>query len=329
MIIANGEKWQQLKGKEYIALLESGILETYDYKCDSETVEYIDELSYILNSADITDWMCNLDKTMLKTGFNSFITLESEDYARRHYLCKKLKNIPKSVHNIFNLYLDLFYEKEKSRQGFNMYAYDDEEGCSLLEVDITESSDNKDALTIFAHILDGAQSFEEVDCVSYSKEDFYSKNIPSEYTSFTDTVNSVLREFKGVTIDRLSLFMASNLAVDFKNDYNKEAFSYFIGISRMYNSHWWIPENPKPITKDTYEICIMVVPTHSPCVVKRKDYYKRVLEYINSKDCDIDWEEIEDVNDNVIGYKNSFCKLMKNDTVESLMSRDINSIKNI
>lgn len=315
--------------KEYIALLHSGKLDVYNCKRGFNSIEELDDLAYDLNSTGISYWMQSVDSEMIKTGFRSFITLESEDTARRFYLCKKLKKLPNSVHNALFKYLDLFYSKEKSTPGFNKYAYDDELGCASLEIDITETPDNKDALSINSSILSGEGLYEEYDTVSFSKEDFYNKNISSEYLCFVDMVNSVLKEFSSIVIDKLSLFMASNLAVDFKNEHNKEAFSYFIGISRMYERNWWVTENPDPITDDTYEICIMVVPTYSPCVVKRKDFYKSLLEYINSNDCDIDWAEIEDENGNVIGYKNSFCKLMKNDTVESLIAKDMNYIKKV
>lgn len=313
------------KGKEYTALLYSSKLDVKDYECDAQDVKCVSDLGTELSSIDY-DWLQNVDDTMLKTGFNSFITLDSEDMASRNYLCKRLRKLPESVVNVLNMCLDEYFLKKLGCPDFTIANFDDDNGFSSLDVTISESPDNEDALLVNSHIIISDKS-EDCNTVSFSKEDFYNKNIPSSYVSFTDMVNLVLKEFKGITVDRLSLYMSSNLAVDLKNGYNKNAFSYFIGVSRVYDMNWWVSDNPVPLTDSTYEVCIMIVPTHSRCVVKRKDYYKRVLEYINSKDCDIDWEEIEDVNGNVIGYKNSFCKLMKNDTVESLMSRDVNSMK--
>lgn len=323
---SNGNK---LKGKEYIALLCSGKLETYTYECDFNGIADVDNLVYELNGKDMFWWMNGLDESMLKTGFKSFITLESEDIARRYYLCKKLKKLPDSVYTILNRYFDLFYSKEKSNSDFDASSYDDNLGCASLEVNISESLDDENALSIDSNITYGEGMYDEGNPVSFSKEDFYAKNISPEYECFTDMVNSVLKEFKGITVDKLSLFMASNLAVDLKSEFNKDAFSYFIGISRVYKKNWCVPENPNPATEDTYEVCIMVVPTYSSCVVKRKDYYKSLLGYINSSDCDVDWEEINDKNGEVIGYKNKFYNVMKDDTVDSLVQKDVNTMKKL
>lgn len=329
--------------KEYNALLNNGELEVYDISADRGYKDFKRLLLGLKNDFNTVsvDWIESVDKKMVETGFTSVITLnpEDEDLYSEYFLCKKLKSLPDSVWKLLNMNLDDAYNLIMEGGDFLFDILSNDYGCSRIITTFFESYDNEDEISIQTEIIlgDGVEDFEFFNvspagfCSRINKDDFYSNNIPSEYKFLTDIVKLVTKSLKGITIERLSVHMTTNLAIDLKNEYNKGTFSYFVGLSRTFRNNPNIDYKPDPVTKDTYDVAIIVHPTNNPCVVKRRSYYERLLEFVNSDECE-EWELEEifaDDEETVIGYNTYEGTIMKDDTVESLIAKDMDYIKKV
>lgn len=329
--------------REYNALLNSGELKIYNISADKDYKDFkrlLLALKYDFHTV-VDDWIVSVDKKMVETGFTSVITLnsEDEDLYDEYFLCKKLKSLPDSVWKLLNINLDDAYNLLMENEDFLFDILSNDYGCSRIVTTFFESPDNEDDILIQTDITlgDGVEDFEFFDvspagfCTRISKIDFYSNNISPEYKFLLDIVKSVMKSLKGITIEMLSIYMTTNLAIDLKNEYNKGTFSYFMGLSRTFRNNPNLNYNPDPVTKDTYDVAIIVHPTNNPCVIKRRSYYERLIEFVNSDECE-EWELEEifaDGKETVIGYSTYEGTIMKDDTVESLIAKDMDYIKKV
>lgn len=216
-----------------------------------------------------------MDDRMESTGFSSYIGISRYYDEYVEYLCKKLSKLPASAVKGLAGYMDMYYSSYWYNQDFRPEVFDGS-FQSTLEVGITGLDEDNIELTADFWYGEGS-NFDER-CI-FSKKNFFEKNIPSGLTPFVDVVNSMLSLFNGKNIDieRVTLYLVSNLAVDLENPVNTGTFSYFMGISRVFEDHW----NPDdPLTSDTYEVALIAVPDKTSCVIKKKDYYERLLSFI-------------------------------------------------
>ena len=198
----------------------------------------------------------SIDSNMLNSGLKNVLHLESGEYARCFFLAEKIESLPKDIYNflinIFKAEQQRVYKSVTKAGDIDISYVLDDNTCSEYNAEflIMESEDKN---YIEFDFLDKLRKV--------SKEEFWSDTFGNSNVNlkkFKSIVSRIIGEWKerGITVDRIRLL--SN--IPFATDLNKlSSCTLYKGVSRVFDSIWWVPDNPTPLTKDTYEVIYTIV----------------------------------------------------------------------
>lgn len=291
-----------------------------DFDCTKDVNSIVNELYYV--SEDMQD---GINDMLLNTGFTTFATVDFADNSLS-YLCKKLKKLPSSVKSTISHYLDWAYAREKAISGkFIPENFSDSYGM-CLNIAVSEIKD--DTLKVVVGCNYGYSKVLESYTV-VSKDKFYNGGTSIETGNLGSVVNSILNALKGFEVDYFCISLYSNLAVDFSNPVNLSKFSYYLGVTRSIGSY---KNEGSPLTENTIDAYLIIVPNDNVMRVKRDDFYCSLLNHIRDEydTGEMNYKPITNGDeDTIIGYTveglycgNSEYNVLFTDTVESLRNKD-------
>lgn len=230
---------------------------------------------------------------------------------------------------------------------------------SHYSVDIFEPLGDEDKLLVNMSAMYGEGDSVSPSANIYSKESVYSGN-PELPPGLSEVVIDVVNRFKGITLDKLEIEVVGNIFMDFMNTHNDKLYDVFIGVDRAFKPTCsiWGDFDSKLNSEYSYVARIVVIPK-KPCiaVAKRRSYYECLLGFLKEASKELsatgEFEEIDDENAiiegsrTLVGFKvpswqpkndpdeskdyvnikaiptNNYCTIKVDDTVESLMAREL------
>lgn len=206
----------------------------------------------------------NINQRMIETGFTDVLHLETGEFSRCYYLAKKVSSFSDCI-------MSLLKSSFKDHQNYvvSKATEDGEIDIDCLYDCNQEFSDGMEFI-IEENIYDN--SMINVLSERVSKEYFWSSEYEKANPKIMELVSVVDKEWsqRGIPldkIDRITLRFDLDIATDIEKTKN---FSLFEGVSRRFKSVWNVPENPTPLTEDTYEI-IYELTAFKEDIIKRKD----------------------------------------------------------
>lgn len=204
----------------------------------------------------------SMDETMINTGYDCCLHIETNDYARAYFLAKEVYSIPvyllKYMCGLVESGWKAIQECNKDRlQDFLCEANGYIEALSG-GVQVVISGVDDGVVSVNLSVACGSEN-EYGFVKNYSSNDFWDGKVDEMFGLLPKIVGNILDEYKGVKIDNVWLYYLCG--VDIVHSFNK-AKEYqkriFKGISREFENIWFVPNNPFPRTEDTYTVGLFI-----------------------------------------------------------------------
>lgn len=203
-----------------------------------------------------------VDETMENTGYDCCLCLESGEYARAHFLVKEAETIsPNLLRYMCGLVeggWKAVCDSNKGRIQEFLCDVRKSNSCVAGGVTLEVSGLNCDTVTIALSVspLSGEVYTLEK---KYTIDDFRHGNVDKIFSAVPDVASQMLKENSGVKVNKLWLYYLCSIDIDHSyvkaKDYPRRIFK---GISREFFNVWFVPDDPFPVTEDTYILGLFI-----------------------------------------------------------------------
>lgn len=235
----------------------------------------------------VTELVPSMDDKMLSVGLPDVLLLDSGDRATccyaaklREYFDGPTTRLLKSLYETHKLHC--YHQSETTPcinffEGIETLPEDNEVDCVIT---ITDSPNNSDVV-----VVDCFNGFIPIHDVKVPRWEF--EACTGKFSRLFKVAWRYLNKYieLGISIDKLTFYISGHVFTDINKASN---FVCAEGISRVFDSVWWVPDNPIPLTEDTYEAIVFFgIPKDNPVdVCCLRAYALNMLQSVSDKkDC--------------------------------------------